>query len=140
MGRSEAALSVLLALTIRLLVAFVDGTPLAGACDVHSFFDAKLITAPSAYTASTGWLFAVALMPDTHASAGGLTSVDVVSAITCANRLEHARTVTTGRTWHAPVLRGVRREVGRRRVALRAIVARGPWNRHASVADEAIVR
>jgi hypothetical protein len=136
--RSEPALSVLLPFASRLLVALVHGTPLAGACDINALFDAKVITAPCAYTAFAGWFFAVTLMTNPYAGARGLTGVDVISAVTSANWLEGARAIAASRARNAPVCVWVRGEAGRIG-ALVSAFTRSPRGWHARVANEAIV-
>jgi len=101
--RRETALSVLLSLTGRLLVALVNWTPLARARNVHSFIHAQLTAASCSNTGVSGRLFAVPLMSNANPSAGSFAGIDVVATITTANRLEHAGAVATGGTGNAPV-------------------------------------
>jgi hypothetical protein len=124
--RREAALSVLLSLTRRPLVALIHWAPLASARDVHALFDAEMVAAPGSHTAFTGRLLAVALVANTHPGAGGFAGVGVVSAVTAANRLKHPRAIAARRAGNAPIRVRVRREAGRVRalVSDEAVVGR----------------
>jgi len=117
--RSETTLSVLLPLTRGLLVALVDGTPLACARDVHPLLYAKVIAAARAHASVPGRLFTVTLVPNTNAAARGLARVDVGAAVPPAHGLEDAGAIASSWARDAPVC--VR-------------------PRHARVADEAILR
>jgi formate-dependent nitrite reductase membrane component NrfD len=101
-GRGEAALAVLLALTTGLLIALVHGAPLAGARDVHALFDAELTATASADTTLARRLFAISLVPDAYAGTGGLARIDVVTRVAAAYRLEDAGAIAARGTGNAP--------------------------------------
>jgi hypothetical protein len=116
--RRETALPVLLPLARGLLIALVDGTPLARARDVHPSFYAQVVATARAHAAIAGRLFAVALVPNANAGTRGLAGVDVVAAVTAAHRFKDARAIAASGTRDAPV----RIRPGHARVANEAIL------------------
>jgi hypothetical protein len=100
---SESALAVFLSFTDSLLVAFIYGAPLAGACNVHALFNAKLIATASAHTALSRRLFAVSLVPNSDTGTGGLACIDVVSRVATTDRLEDAGAIAARGTGNTPI-------------------------------------
>jgi hypothetical protein len=121
-GRREPTLSVLLSLARSLLVARIDGTPLARARDVHPFFHAELTAAASSHATAARWLLAVPGVLNAHPCASGLARVDVVATIGTADGLEQSWAKTGREPGNAPAGTGIADEAVQLRVARHGLV------------------
>jgi hypothetical protein len=136
-GRSETTLAVLLPLAGRLLIAFVDWPPFAGARDVDALFHAQLVATSSAHATFTRRLFAVSEAAHADPCTCGFAFVDVVSAIAPTNWLEDAGAVAARGSRDAPRRRAVGTAVVSDEAILRRVAAHGLFAA-ASMGDLAI--